>query len=153
MLSLVRDPAELTSSTVRLYATNVLRQLICRREGAIDPRDDWRPSYKICLGTSNARASCESRNCPAAAKLGYQSIFGRGRIEDSHELCVTAGSCSPMARRVLSTRRQMNVIDGSDAHLPIMTSEAFITAEALSPTFSPSSSTASFVIDDVNVMP
>ncbi len=40
-----------------------------------------------------------------------------------------------------------------DAHLLIMTSEALITAAALSPTFRPSSSTASLVMDDVNVMP
>jgi hypothetical protein len=47
----------------------------------------------------------------------------------------------------------MDRIDDRDTHLPIMTSDALITAAALSPTFRPSSSTASFVMDDVKVMP
>lgn len=58
----------------------------------------------------------------------------------------------PAAKRPPKQIR-MSMIDHRDAHLPIMTSEALITAAALSPTFRPSSSTASFVMDDVKVMP
>jgi hypothetical protein len=63
-------------------------------------------------------------------------------------------SCSPpAAQRYFLRRGKLDMIEEGDAHLPIMTLEAFITAEALSATFKPSSSTASFVIDDVKVMP
>jgi hypothetical protein len=75
-------------------------------------------------------------------------------IEDSHEWSsVNASDVPPRSAKVLSTQRKMNMIDDGDAHLPIITLEALITAEALSPTFRPSSSTASFVIVDVNVIP
>src|SRR5258705_8682326 len=47
----------------------------------------------------------------------------------------------------------VSATNSGDAHLPIMTSEALITAATLSPTFRPRSSTASFVMDDVAVTP
>src|SRR5215467_10231084 len=55
--------------------------------------------------------------------------------------------------RAPGEQHRFECIDDRDAHFPIITSEALITAATLSPTFRPSSSTASFVIDDVTFVP
>src|SRR5262249_40350919 len=68
---------------------------------------------------------------------------------------ICKGFAEVKRRRRDSAGRDCRVADQQrgDAHLPIMTSEALMTAVTLSPTLRYSSSTASFVMDDMTFAP